>query len=50
VPVISDEDRAGWMNHYHNSFERITGHSFTPDQLDPQERIERNLRAYFAER
>jgi phosphoribosylaminoimidazole-succinocarboxamide synthase len=50
VPVISDKDRADWMNHYHNSFERITGHSFTPDQLDPQERIERNLRAYFAER
>ncbi len=48
VPVISDEDRASWMNHYLDSFERITGHSCNPNSSSPDERVERNLRAYFA--
>jgi len=46
-PRITDEYRRELMQHYIQSFERITGVPFAPDIEDPPVRIERNLRRYF---
>jgi phosphoribosylaminoimidazole-succinocarboxamide synthase len=46
-PVIPDSYRAELTAHYARSYERITGQECLLDRTAPNERIERNLRAYF---
>jgi phosphoribosylaminoimidazole-succinocarboxamide synthase len=47
-PVIPDEYRNELTDHYLRSFEKITGRPCVLDTNPPLERIERNLRAFFA--
>lgn len=47
-PAIDDAYRGDLMNHYRKSFALLTGREFTGDVTPPLERIERNLRHYFA--
>lgn len=48
IPHIPDEYRLELMRHYSSSFTRITGTECSIDLSSPLERIERNLREYFA--
>lgn len=48
IPEITDRERLEWMGHYLKSFELITGRKLSPvTGVDPMERMNRNLRAYF---
>ena len=49
VPVIPDSYRAELTSHYAKSYERMTGEVCSLDLSPPNDRIERNLRAYFAD-
>jgi phosphoribosylaminoimidazole-succinocarboxamide synthase len=47
IPAIPDEYRRELMDHYTQSFRKITGTECVIDRSPPLERIERNLKAYF---
>lgn len=49
IPFIPDEYRMELVRHYTSSFRRITGSDCAVDRSSPLERIERNLREYFAQ-